>query len=93
MIEFFEEVLGNDPLSGEIAKEFPVKDRYCDFAIVLDRKNKECKPNFLVEAKAAGVKSLNEKNIEQLVQLRFTSASQLGTADQRPRMATVQFGF
>src|ERR1035438_2744059 len=65
LIKFFDEVLGYDPLSGEITKEIPVKERYCDFAIVLDRKTDEKKPEFLVEAKAAGVKSLNEKHIEQ----------------------------
>jgi predicted type IV restriction endonuclease len=65
LIKFFEEVLGYDPLSGEITKEIPVKERYCDFAIVLDRKTEERKPEFLVEAKAAGVKSLIEKHIEQ----------------------------
>jgi hypothetical protein len=36
LTEFFKEVLGYDPLSGEITKEFPIKDRYCDLAIVLD---------------------------------------------------------
>lgn len=67
LTEFFKEVLGYDPLSGEITKEFPIKDRYCDLAIVLDDKNDEGKPKpkFLVEAKAAYVKTLNEKHIEQ----------------------------
>lgn len=67
LIKFFEEVLGYDPLVGEITKEIPIKDRYCDFAIVLDSKNDEGKPKpeFLVEAKAAYVKTLNEKHIEQ----------------------------
>jgi len=66
LVKFFEEVLSYDPLSGEITKEVPVKERYCDFAIVLDNsKGEESKPEFLVEAKAAGVKSLNAKHIEQ----------------------------
>ena len=67
LTEFFKEVLGYDPLSGEITKEFPIKDRYCDLAIVLDDTNDEGKPKpkFLVEAKAAYVKTLNEKHIEQ----------------------------
>jgi hypothetical protein len=67
LIKFFEEVLGYDPLAGEITKEIPIKERYCDFAIVLDCKNDEGKPKpeFLVEAKAAYVKTLNEKHIEQ----------------------------
>jgi predicted type IV restriction endonuclease len=67
LIKLFEEVLGYDPLAGEITKELPVKDRFCDFAIMLGGKTDEGKPKpeFLVEAKAAGVKSLNEKHIEQ----------------------------
>jgi predicted type IV restriction endonuclease len=65
LIKFFEEVLGYDPLSGEITKEVPVKERYCDFAIVLNTKAQELKPEFLVEAKSAGIKSLNAKHIEQ----------------------------
>ena len=67
LIKFFEEVLGYDPLVGEITKEIPIKERYCDFAIVLDGKTDDGKPKpeFLVEAKAAHVKNLNEKHIEQ----------------------------
>ena len=67
LIKFFEEVLGYDPLSGEITTEIPIKERYCDFAIVLDGKTDDGKPKpeFLVEAKASHVKSLNEKHIEQ----------------------------
>lgn len=67
LIKLFEEVLGYDALTGEITKELPVKDRFCDFAIVLGGKTDEGKPKpeFLVEAKAAGVKNLNEKHIEQ----------------------------
>lgn len=67
LIKLFEEVLGYDPLAGEITKELPVKDRFCDFAIMLGGKTDEGKPKpeFLVEAKAAGVKTLNEKHIEQ----------------------------
>jgi hypothetical protein len=67
LIKFFEEVFGYDPLAGEITKEIPVKERFCDFAIVLGAKTEEGKPKpeFLVEAKAAGVKNLNEKHIAQ----------------------------
>src|SRR5208283_739320 len=75
LVEFFKEVLGYDPLSGEITKEIPIKitketpikERYCDFAVILDGKTDEGKPKpeFLVEAKAAYVKTLNEKHIEQ----------------------------
>jgi predicted type IV restriction endonuclease len=60
LIEFFKEVLEYDPLAGEISKEVAVKDRYCDFGIRLNNQIK-----FLVEAKAAGIKSLNPKHIEQ----------------------------
>jgi len=60
LVEFFKEVLQYDPLSGEIRKEVPIKERYCDFSVVL--KNK---PRFLVEAKAAGIKNLSERHIEQ----------------------------
>ncbi len=60
LIKFFEEVLGYDPLVGEITKEVPVKERHCDFSVVLSKKT-----HFLVEAKAAGIKSLNAKHIEQ----------------------------
>jgi len=34
LIKFFEEVLGYDPLAGEITTEIPIKDRYCDFPAV-----------------------------------------------------------
>jgi predicted type IV restriction endonuclease len=60
LIEFFKEVLDYDPLGGEISKEVAINDRYCDFGIRLDDKIA-----FLVEAKAAGVKTLKEKHIEQ----------------------------
>lgn len=67
LIKFFDEVLGYDPLAGEITTEIPIKDRYCDFAIVLDAKTDDGKPKpeFLVEAKSAHVKNLNEKHIVQ----------------------------
>ena len=53
LIKFFDEVLGFDPLAGEITTEIPIKDRYCDFAIVLDGKSDDGKPKpeFLVEAR------------------------------------------
>ena len=63
---FFKEVLGYDPLVGEIRKEIQVEDGYCDIAIVLDGKpNQECTPEFLVEAKSAEHKKLTVKNIAQ----------------------------
>jgi predicted type IV restriction endonuclease len=67
LIKFFEEVLGYDALLGEITTELPVKDRFCDFAVILGAKTDEGKPKpeFLVEAKAAHAKSLSEKHIEQ----------------------------
>jgi|GEM_PF-574838 len=60
LVQFFRELFGYDPLRGEITKEVAVKDRYCDFGIKLDEQMV-----FLVEAKAAGIKNLNAKHIEQ----------------------------
>src|ERR1019366_7163383 len=67
LVKFFEEVFSYDPLSGEITKEIQIKERYCDFAIILDSKTDDGKPKpeFLVEAKSASIKSLNAKHIEQ----------------------------
>jgi hypothetical protein len=60
LIKFFEEVFEYNPLGGEISKEIPIKDRHCDFGILLENKN-----IFLVEAKSAGTKNLTAKHIEQ----------------------------
>lgn len=60
LVKFFEDVLGYDSLKGEISKEVQVKDRYCDVALKVDGSIR-----VLVEAKAAGVKALAEKHIEQ----------------------------
>jgi predicted type IV restriction endonuclease len=60
LVKFFEEVLGYDSLKGEISKEHAIKDRYCDIALKLDGAVK-----VLVEVKAAGVKALSDKHIEQ----------------------------
>jgi hypothetical protein len=60
LIKFFEDVLGYDSLRGELSKEVAIKDRYCDFAVKL-----EGGIQLLVEAKAASLKVLSEKNIEQ----------------------------
>lgn len=60
LIKFFEDVLGFDPLKGEISKELQIKDRYCDIALKLDGAVR-----LLVEAKAAGLKSVADKHIEQ----------------------------
>jgi Type I restriction enzyme R protein N terminus (HSDR_N) len=60
LIKFFEEVFEYDPLAGEITKEVPVNERYCDFCVRLEEKT-----HFLVEAKSAGTKQLSAKNIEQ----------------------------
>ena len=60
LVKFFEEILGYDSLKGEISKEFSVKDRYCDIAVKV-----EGIPRFLVEAKAASIKGLQDKHIEQ----------------------------
>jgi hypothetical protein len=60
LVKFFEEVFGYDSLKGEISKELSIKDRYCDIALKIDGEVK-----LLVEAKAAGLKGLTEKHIEQ----------------------------
>jgi hypothetical protein len=60
LTKFFEEVLEYDSLKGEISKEVTVKDRFCDIALKIDGDIE-----VLVEAKAAGLKSLTAKHIEQ----------------------------
>lgn len=60
LIKFFEEALGYDSLKGEISKELAIKDRYCDVAL---RVGGEVK--LLVEVKAASLKGLADKHIEQ----------------------------
>lgn len=60
LVKFFEDVLGYDSLRGEISKELAIKDRYCDLALKIDGEVR-----ILVEAKAAGLKGLTEKHIEQ----------------------------
>ncbi len=60
LVKFFEDVLGYDPLKGEISKEVAIKDRYCDVALKVEGGVK-----LLVEAKAAGLKGLQERHIEQ----------------------------
>ncbi len=60
LTKFFEEALEYDSLKGEISKELAIKDRYCDIALKIDGEIE-----LLVEAKAAGVKSLSAKHIEQ----------------------------
>jgi hypothetical protein len=60
LTKFFEEVLEYDSLKGEISKELAIKDRYCDIALKI-----EGEIELLVEAKAAGLKSLSAKHIEQ----------------------------
>jgi hypothetical protein len=60
LIKFFEDALGYDSLKGELSKEVAIKDRYCDFAVKLDGGIQ-----LLVEAKAASLKVLSDKNIEQ----------------------------
>lgn len=60
LVKFFEEVLGYDSLKGEISKELAIKDRFCDIAIKI-----EGTVSFLVEGKAAGLKGLVDKHIEQ----------------------------
>lgn len=60
LVKFFEEVLEFDSLKGEISKELAIKDRYCDLALKVDGQ-----VEVLVECKAAGIKGLSEKHIEQ----------------------------
>lgn len=60
LVKFFEEVLGYDSLKGEISKELAIKDRYCDIALKIDGTVR-----ILVEGKAAGLKGLVDRNIEQ----------------------------
>lgn len=60
LVKFFEEVLGYDPLAGEISKEVAIKDRYCDIGLKIAGSIE-----VLVEAKAAGNKGLRERDIEQ----------------------------
>lgn len=60
LVKFFEDVLGYDSLKGEISKELAIKDRYCDIALKVDGAVR-----VLVEAKAAALKSLADKHIEQ----------------------------
>jgi hypothetical protein len=60
LVKFFEEILGYDPFKGEISKELAIKERYCDIALKI-----EGTVRILVEAKAAGLKGLVDRNIEQ----------------------------
>ena len=60
LVKFFEEVLEYDSLKGEISKELAIKDRYCDVALKI-----EGAVRVLVEGKAAGIKGLVDRNIEQ----------------------------
>ncbi len=60
IVKMLEEVFGYDSLKGEISKELAIKDRYCDIALKIDGT-----PRVLVECKAASIKELVEKHIEQ----------------------------
>ncbi|MCC7196579.1 type I restriction enzyme HsdR N-terminal domain-containing protein [Candidatus Peregrinibacteria bacterium] len=60
LMKFFEEVFNFDPLKGEISREVLMKYGFCDFAIKQGEKIK-----YLIEAKRANHKILNEKDIEQ----------------------------
>jgi hypothetical protein len=60
LVKFFEELLGYDSLKGEISKELQIKERYCDLALKIDGT-----VHVLVECKAASVKGLRDKDIEQ----------------------------
>jgi hypothetical protein len=60
LVRFFDEVLGYDSLKGDISKEVCIKDRYCDIGLKIDGAVR-----LLVEGKAAGIKGLVVKHIEQ----------------------------
>ena len=60
VVKFFEELLGYESLKGEISKEFSIKDKYCDLALKIDGTAR-----ILVECKAASIKVLLDKHIEQ----------------------------
>lgn len=60
LVKFFEEVLEYDSLKGDISKELAIKDRYCDVALKIDGTVR-----ILLEGKAAGIKGLVDKHIEQ----------------------------
>jgi hypothetical protein len=60
LVKFIEEVLGYDSLKGEISKELSIKDRYCDVALKVGGMVR-----VLVECKAASIRALVEKHIEQ----------------------------
>jgi predicted type IV restriction endonuclease len=60
LVKFFEEVFGYDSLKGEISKEVCVKDRYCDVGLKIDGTVR-----VLVEGKAADIKNLVDKHIDQ----------------------------
>jgi predicted type IV restriction endonuclease len=60
IVKFCEELLGYDSLKGEISKEVTIKDRYCDIALKVGGDIR-----VLIECKAASVRGLAEKHIEQ----------------------------
>lgn len=60
IVKMLEEVFGYDSLKGEISKELAIKDRFCDIALKIDGTVR-----VLVECKAASIKELVEKHIEQ----------------------------
>lgn len=60
LVKFLEEILCYDSFKGEISKELAIKDKYCDIALKLDGTVR-----ILIEAKAAGLRNLVDKNIEQ----------------------------
>jgi hypothetical protein len=59
LTKLLEDVLGYDPLAGEISREQQIQGRYCDIAVKV-----EGEVALLIEAKQSGSK-LGEKEIEQ----------------------------
>ena len=85
LVEFFKEVLGYDPLKGEISKEVAIKSRYCDFAVKLDGEIK-----LLVEAKRVGEAylataklSAERRGRDQSAPERSSGSAGHGSSDRR----------
>jgi predicted type IV restriction endonuclease len=60
LVKFIEELLEYDSFKGEVSKELAIKEKYCDIALKVDGTVR-----ILIEAKAAGLKGLVDRNIEQ----------------------------
>jgi len=81
LVKFFEDVLGYDSLKGEISKELAIKDRYCDIALKV-----RVRCGSSSSAKAAGLKALADKHIEQAENYGSPFGRAVGPAHQRHRL-------